>query len=151
MSGLATATMANFSRCAWPPDIRSTRRRAIARSPASSRASSVRSGAGYIRLVSSTSSAAVTPGISPQSCSMAAIRPPATATRGLLPAMVTLPLSAGSRPISSDTTVLFPAPFGPSSATMRPRGTSRLIRSTAVSDPYRLVTRSKVMVVVLME
>jgi hypothetical protein len=58
--------------------------------------------------------------MNPPSCSIAAMRPPATACSGSPPSTLTPPASGRIRPSSSFTVVLLPAPFGPSSATVSP-------------------------------
>ncbi len=132
--------MAKRSRCACPPDSLSTRRAARPVSPETVSARSTGIGSGYIRRARPSSSATRTPGISPESCIIAAIRPAATASRGVRPQTRTSPRSGVVSPSSMPTVVDLPAPFGPSSATTEPGGTVRSMPRTASTVPKRLVT-----------
>src|SRR5579875_474104 len=58
--------------------------------------------------------------------------------------MVIVPLAGRTSPASALTSVLFPAPFGPTRATISPLPTDRLTPSKAVADPQR-TTRSAVL------
>src|SRR5690349_15143289 len=56
--------------------------------------------------------------------------------------MVMMPASGFSRPATKRSSVVLPAPVGPSSTTSSPLGTVRLTSFTASTSPKRLVTRS---------
>src|SRR6185369_5124510 len=58
------------------------------------------------------------------------------------PAMAMMPASGFSRPATSRSSVVLPAPVGPSSTTSSPLGTVRLTSFAASTVPKRLVTRS---------
>jgi hypothetical protein len=65
------------------------------------------------------------------------------------PSMAMVPLAGRTSPERACTKVLFPAPFGPTSATISPSATDRLTPSNAVTAPQRTirsVARSMILV-----
>ena len=58
----------------------------------------------------------------------------------MLPETETVPASGFTRPIATRMSVLFPAPFSPSSACTLPRLTTKLTSSSATTAPKRLPT-----------
>src|SRR5262249_22741088 len=72
--------------------------------------------------------------------SIAPIRLRAAAMRGSRPNTVTWPESGRVRPSISRTDVVFPAPFGPSTASSSPARTFKLTSRSAVTSSYFLVT-----------
>src|SRR6188768_2753129 len=63
-----------------------------------------------------------------------------------VPLNVQLPASGLSKPVRRLKSVVFPAPFGPMSAVMAPRGISRCSTSTAVRPPNVRRTPSMTMI-----
>ena len=55
------------------------------------------------------------------------------------PSTATVPEVGNSSPSSIEIVVVLPAPLPPSSATVAPRGTEKLMASTAATVPKRLV------------
>src|SRR5947209_16352499 len=68
-------------------------------------------------------------------CSIAPIAPAATAALGSRPKINALPASGGSRPSIMSIVVDLPAPFGPSRATVWPRGIETSMLRTASTAP----------------
>jgi hypothetical protein len=67
--------------------------------------------------------------------SIAPMRPPATASAGGIPNSDTPPSSGSSRPSSMSIVVDFPAPLGPSSATVDPASMATSTPRTAWTGP----------------
>jgi len=59
----------------------------------------------------------------------------------------TVPRLGARKPSRTSMVVVFPAPFGPSTAATWPAGTSKLMSSTAVKQPKRLTRCSTSMAV----
>ena len=104
--------------------------------PVSSSTSSTSSGAGYSDAIIATSSRTERSRMSePPVCSIAPMRPPSTAARGERPSTDTVPASGSSSPSSMSIVVDFPAPLGPSSATVSPASMSTSMPRTACTSP----------------
>ncbi len=119
---------AKRTRWAWPPESLLTLRSAICAMPARAITSPTLYGFGCKSQASLTSSPTVTSSISPPLWSIAPTRPATMASRGLVPKTSTFPVSACLSPSSRSRAVDFPAPFGPSRATVSPgaaRATAR--------------------------
>ena len=58
--------------------------------------------------------------------------------------MVTVPWVAGVSPTMTRIVVVFPAPFGPRKPVTRPGSATKVMSSTAVKEPYFLVSLSTV-------
>src|SRR5690242_2488603 len=79
-------------------------------------------------------------GTKPASCSIAPTLPARTARAGVVPNSSTVPESGADRPSSMPMVVDFPAPLGPSRATVCPGRMVRLSPSTACTAPKLLRT-----------
>ena len=126
---------ANRTRCVWPPDSRSTRWSATDSMPARRSVVLTGTGLGCRPAISVTSSRTVTSGMSPPDWSMAPTWPDLTAWYGSLPNIRIFPAVGLRRASSMSSEVDLPAPFGPRSATVSPRRSSRLSPSTAFRLP----------------
>src|SRR5690606_1996989 len=80
-----------------------------------------------------------------RTCPIRATRNAGTPLRRL-PSKVQVPVSGLSKPVSRLKRVVLPAPFGPMSAVIAPRGTSRWSTSTALRPPKVRVTLSAMMI-----
>jgi hypothetical protein len=95
----------------------------------------VASGCGYRRLTNATSSPTRAVTGNPEVWSRAPTRPPAMASRGSSPSVRMDPLVGFRRPSIRLIAVDFPAPFGPSRATVCPIGMSMLTPRRAIVVP----------------
>lgn len=134
-SGSLTSATANRTRCFCPPESPVARRLARSSMPARRSASGTLSGARCRLALMPTVSPTVASSSSAPPCSIAPIRPTATASPGVLPKIVTPPLSGVVSPSSMSTVVDVPAPFGPSNATTSPGAITRSTPSTARTCP----------------
>jgi hypothetical protein len=130
-SGSGRSDRANLSRCCSPPESFATLRRASAVKPAraitSSTGTVVRNVEAIIRTVSSTDRSRSRPPL----CRTAETRPAATASRGPRPKMLAVPDVGLVRPSTMSSSVVLPAPLGPSRATTSPASTVRSTPATA--------------------
>ena len=99
--------------------------------PASSSASSTSSGCGWSAAIIAINSRTVTSRISAPAWSIAPTIPAATASFGGPPSSETVPVSGAVSPSSMSIVVDFPAPLGPSSATVSPRSIDTSMPRTA--------------------
>ena len=134
-SGSGTSARAKRTFCVSPPDSLLVRRSARSARPASCSVSSTSSGVGNSDAIIATSSRTVTSRMASPIWSITPRRPAATASAGVIPKTDTSPASGVPRPSSRSTVVDLPAPFGPSSATVCPRGMARSTPSTACTSP----------------
>ncbi len=88
-----------------------------------------------VEAISRTVSSTLRSASSPPVWRTAETRPASTAARGCRPITSTVPAVGSVRPRIMSSVVVFPAPFGPSSATTSPAPIVRSMSSTAVMEP----------------
>ena len=138
-SGRPTTATASASRCRCPPDSRRTGVRANASRPSRCASAPTGSGSACIAATCRSTSSARAPVGRPPSCSITPTRGRSSARwrTGSRPSTRTEPASGTRRPPQHSTVVVLPAPFGPSTAVMRPAAAVKVSPSTATVPPYR--------------
>ena len=127
--------MAKRTRWVWPPESFCVRWSATSPRPVISSTSSTSNGAGYSDAIIAISSRTLRSRMSSPVWSIAPTAPAAIASCGLRPNSDTVPPSGGSRPSIMSIVVDFPAPLGPSSATVSPCSISTSTSRTAWTGP----------------
>src|SRR5665647_2412533 len=130
-SGSGRRARGKRSRCCSPPEHLETFRPAREVSPAREMTSSTPACSGNVEAIICTVSRTVMSRSRPPVCRTAETRPAMTARRGSAPKTATVPAEGAVRPSTISKVVVFPAPFGPRTATTSPGLMVRPISSTA--------------------